>query len=101
MEILNLVQYTANDMDTAELKREFGADLTFWGGGIETQKTLPTGSVQDVIDETKKQLDILMPGGGFVFARSTPSSGARRSRTSSPCGTPSVSTASTVRLRRG
>ena len=52
-----------------ELKREFGADLTFWGGGMETQKTLPSGSVQDVIDETRKQLDSLMPGGGFVFAQ--------------------------------
>ena len=69
VEILNPVQYTARNMDTAELKAEFGTDLTFWGGGMETQKTLPSGSVQDVIDETRRQLDILMPGGGFVFAQ--------------------------------
>ncbi len=69
VEILNPLQYTAEDMDPATLKREFGKELTFWGGGIETQKVLPYGSVQDVIDETKKQLDILMPGGGFVFAQ--------------------------------
>ena len=68
VEILNPVQYTAAGMDPAELKREFGADLTFWGGGLETQKTLPSGSVLEVVEETRKQLDILMPGGGFVFA---------------------------------
>jgi len=69
VEILDPIQYTAKNMDSAELKREFGADLTFWGGGLETQKTLPSGSVQEVIDETRKQLDIMMPGGGFVFAQ--------------------------------
>lgn len=68
VEILNPVQYTAAGMDSVELKQEFGRDLTFWGGGIETQNTLPRGSVQDVVDETRRQLDILMPGGGFVFA---------------------------------
>ena len=69
VEILNPVQYTAAGMDAAELKQEFGQDLTFWGGGLETQKTLPSGTVQNVIDETRKQLDVLMPGGGFVFAQ--------------------------------
>lgn len=68
VEILNPVQYTAAGMDPVELKAEFGADLTFWGGGIETQKTLPAGAVRDVVAETRKQLDILMPGGGFVFS---------------------------------
>jgi len=68
VEILNPVQYTAAGMDTVQLKREFGRDITFWGGGIETQKTLPSGSVEDVIAETRRQLDILMPDGGFVFA---------------------------------
>ena len=69
VEILNPVQYTAAGMDPGALKREFGRDITFWGGGLETQRTLPSGSVQDVVDETRKQLDILMPGGGFVFAQ--------------------------------
>lgn len=69
VEILNPVQYTAEGMDPALLKREFGRDITFWGGGLETQRTLPSGSVQDVIDETRRQLSILMPGGGFVFAQ--------------------------------
>ena len=53
VEILNPVQYTAKGMDPAELKQEFGADITFWGGGLETQKTLPLGSVEDVIAETR------------------------------------------------
>ncbi len=69
VEILNPVQYTAAGMDPGELKREFGRDITFWGGGLETQRTLPSGTVQDVVDETRKQLDIFMPGGGFVFAQ--------------------------------
>ncbi len=68
VEILNPVQYTAADMDTQLLKREFGKELTFWGGGLETQKILPTGTVGQVVEETRRQLDILMPGGGFVFA---------------------------------
>ncbi|MDC7235627.1 MAG: uroporphyrinogen decarboxylase family protein [Spirochaetales bacterium] len=69
VEILNPIQYTAEDMDPATLKKEFGKDLTFWGGGMETQKIMPMGTVQEVKDETRRQLDILMPGGGFVFAQ--------------------------------
>jgi len=69
VEILNPLQYTASDMDAAELKREFGNDLVFWGGGIETQQILPFGTVQEVKDEVKRMLEILMPGGGFVFAQ--------------------------------
>jgi uroporphyrinogen decarboxylase len=69
VEILNPLQYTANDMDPATLKKEFGKDLTFWGGGIETQNIMPFGSVQDVKDECRKQMDILMGDGGFVFAQ--------------------------------
>ena len=68
IEILNPVQYTAAEMDPVALKKEFGADLTFWGGGIDTQQILPTGTVQEVRDETRRMLDIFMPGGGYVFA---------------------------------
>ncbi|VGO22021.1 uroporphyrinogen decarboxylase family protein [Pontiella sulfatireligans] len=68
VEILNPVQYTAADMDPAALKTEFGNDLTFWGGGIDTQKVLPAGTAQEVKDEVKRMLDIFMPGGGYVFA---------------------------------
>lgn len=67
IDILNPVQYTASDMDLKDLKREFGKDICFWGGGIDTQEVLSKGSPQRVRDEVKKNLDIMAPGGGFVF----------------------------------
>ena len=54
-------------MDSAELKREFGKDLVFWGGGVDTQNVLGTGTPQQVREDVKRRLDDLMPGGGFVF----------------------------------
>lgn len=68
VDILNPVQYSAADMDLAELKKLYGKDLIFWGGGIDTQEILNKGSVQQVEDEVKKNIDILAPGGGFVFS---------------------------------
>ncbi len=67
-DILNPVQVSANGMNTRELKAEFGKDLVFWGGGVDTQRVLPYGKPQDVIDEVKRRIDDLAPGGGFVFA---------------------------------
>jgi uroporphyrinogen decarboxylase len=67
IDILNPVQISAADMDPAVLKRDFGTAITFWGGGIDTQRTLATGSVQDVRDEVKRMIGILAPGGGYVF----------------------------------
>ncbi len=55
-------------MDTRELKREFGRDLVFWGGGVDTQHVLGFGTPGQVRDEVRRRLDDLMPGGGFVFA---------------------------------
>ncbi len=68
VDILNPVQYTANHMDLAQLKRDFGSDLCFWGGGVDTQRTLPFGTPQEVSDEVKRCIDIMAPGGGFVFS---------------------------------
>lgn len=68
LDILNPVQFTAAGMDLKELKRDFGDVLTFWGGGVDTQSTLNNGSPQKVADEVKRIIDILAPGGGFVFA---------------------------------
>ncbi|MDC7227240.1 MAG: uroporphyrinogen decarboxylase family protein [Spirochaetales bacterium] len=68
IEILNPVQYTAAEMDPVMLKREFGADLTFWGGGVDTQTILPRGTADEVSEEVKRMLELFMPGGGFVFA---------------------------------
>lgn len=68
LDILNPVQFTAAGMDLKELKRNFGDVLTFWGGGVDTQSTLNNGTPQQVTDEVKRIIDILAPGGGFVFA---------------------------------
>ena len=68
LDILNPVQFTAAGMDLKELKRDFGDVLTFWGGGVDTQSTLNNGNPQKVADEVKRIIDILAPGGGFVFA---------------------------------
>jgi uroporphyrinogen decarboxylase len=67
-DILNPVQVSAKGMDPARLKREFGKDIVFWGGGIDTQRTLPFGTPEEVEDEVKRRIDELGPGGGFVFA---------------------------------
>lgn len=67
VDIINPVQFNAKGMDAFELKKDFGKDLTFWGGGVDTQRILPTGTVQEVKDCVKRQLEILAPGGGFVF----------------------------------
>jgi uroporphyrinogen decarboxylase len=67
-DILNPVQTNAEGMDPEGLKREFGSELTFWGGGIETQTTLPNASVDEIKDTVRKRVEILGRGGGFVFA---------------------------------
>lgn len=69
VDILNPIQVSANGMDTGELKREFGEELVFWGGGCDTQRVLPFGSPEDVKEEVKRRLDDLAPGGGFVFCQ--------------------------------
>jgi len=66
-DILNPVQCSAADMDAGRLKREFGRDLVFWGGGVDTQRTLPFGTPSDVRTEVRQRLAMFSPGGGFVF----------------------------------
>jgi len=68
VEILNPIQYSAAGMDLATLKKEYGTDMVLWGGGIDTQEILNKGSVQQVKEEIKRNIEILAPGGGFVFA---------------------------------
>ncbi len=68
VDILNPVQYTANGMQLDRLKRDFGSDLVFWGGGIDTKQILPFGTPGEVRDEVRRVIDIMAPGGGFVFA---------------------------------
>jgi hypothetical protein len=66
-DILNPVQISAEGMDPQWLKKEFGPDIVFWGGGINTQKTLPFGTPDEVYREVQKNIAIFSPGGGFVF----------------------------------
>jgi uroporphyrinogen decarboxylase len=69
VDILNPVQVNAKDMDSNDLKREFGKDLTFWGGGIDTQSAFDERHTPDEVRaDVRRRLDDLMPGGGFVFA---------------------------------
>ncbi len=67
IDILNPVQVSAAGMDTKELKRRFGKDLTFWGGGVDTQHVLPRGTPAEVKAEVRRRIDDLAPGGGFIF----------------------------------
>ncbi len=66
-EIFNPVQTNAYQMEPERLKKEFGKDITFWGGGIDTRTVLNNGTPQQVIDQVKKRVDTFAPGGGFVF----------------------------------
>jgi uroporphyrinogen decarboxylase len=67
VDILNPVQVAAAGMDTRELKRKFGKDLSFWGGGCDTQKVLPYGTPAEVRAEVERRIGDLAPEGGFVF----------------------------------
>jgi hypothetical protein len=66
-DILNPVQCSASCMAPEELKEEFGDRVTFWGGGVDTQKTLPFGTAEDVRNEVSSRLKIFGEGGGYVF----------------------------------
>jgi len=66
-DVLNPVQCSALGMDPRTLKREFGQNIVFWGGGVDTQKTLPFGTPEEVYREVRERIDIFSPGGGFVF----------------------------------
>lgn len=68
IQILNPVQTSAKGMSPEFLKREFGKDIVFWGGGCDTQKILPFGTLEEVENDVKKRIDIFAPKGGFVFA---------------------------------
>jgi len=55
-------------MDPQRLKEEFGKDFTFWGGGVNTQTTLPFGKPEEVKEEVRRLIETFKRGGGFVFA---------------------------------
>ena len=66
-DIFNPVQCSAKGMDARTLKSNYGGQLVFWGGGVDTQKTLPFGTPQEVRDQVRERIEIFGPGGGFVF----------------------------------
>jgi uroporphyrinogen decarboxylase len=69
VDILNPWQVNCTGMgDTKRFKKEFGRDITIWGGSCDTQHILPFGTPQQVRDETKRRIEDLAPGGGFIFA---------------------------------
>lgn len=67
IEIFNPVQTNARQMEPEFLKKEFGQDCTFWGGGVETVGTLNNGTPEQVREQVLERLEIMLAGGGFVF----------------------------------
>jgi uroporphyrinogen decarboxylase len=68
VDILNPVHITASAMEPLQLKKDFGKDIVFWGGGIDTQDVLPNGTPQQIKDHIKQNIEALATGGGFVFS---------------------------------
>jgi uroporphyrinogen decarboxylase len=68
IDVLSPVQVGGEGTDTGELKKRFGRDLTFWGGGVDTQHVLPHGTPAEVAAEVRRRIEDLAPGGGFVFS---------------------------------
>ena len=66
-DIINPVQCSAAGMDPKHLKEKYGDKLTFWGGGVDTQKTLPFGTPEEVKVEVRERLEIFTESGGYVF----------------------------------
>ena len=67
IEIINPVQTNAKDMEPEKLKKEFGNDVTFWGGGADTRVVLNRGTPEEVKSHVLERLKIFSKGGGFVF----------------------------------
>jgi len=66
-DILNPVQTGAAGMAPQTLKEQYGDRIVFWGGGIDTQKTLPFGTPEEIREEVARNLEVFAPGGGYVF----------------------------------
>ena len=67
LDAINPVQFNCVDMELPRLKREFGKELTFWGGGCDTREVLPRGTPEQIRRHVREQVAILAPEGGFVF----------------------------------
>jgi uroporphyrinogen decarboxylase len=67
VDALNPIQRSAAKMDIAAMKREFGSELAFWGGGIDVQQVLPTATAEEIEREVRYSIETLGAGGGYVF----------------------------------
>ena len=67
LDIINPVQFTCTDMELLKLKKEFGKDLVFWGGGCDTRAILPNGTPAEVKRHVYENIETMSVGGGFVF----------------------------------
>lgn len=67
LDAINPVQITCRGMDAAGLKRDFGHQLTFWGGGCDTREIVTQGTPAQVREHVRRQMDVWRPGGGYVF----------------------------------
>jgi uroporphyrinogen decarboxylase len=67
LDALNPVQTTSANMEPEKLKKEFGTDITFWGGGSNTRDVLPYKSPAEVAEDVKRRVEVFSKGGGFVF----------------------------------
>ncbi|MBS3765783.1 hypothetical protein KGY71_04605 [Candidatus Bipolaricaulota bacterium] len=68
VDILNPIQVGAANMAPEKLKSEFGREITFWGGGVDTQNVLSFGTPEEVRDDVKRRIEAFAPGGGYVFS---------------------------------
>ena len=66
-DVINPVQTLCHNMEAERLKKDFGKDITFWGGGADTRTILNHGTPQQVKDDVRRRIEIFAPGGGFVF----------------------------------
>jgi hypothetical protein len=67
IDILNPVQCSATGMEPEQLKANFGDQIVFWGGGVDTQRVLPFATPAEVREQVLRRCEIFAPGGGFVF----------------------------------
>ena len=67
-DILNPVQTNSRGMDPEELKREFGKDIVFWGGGVDTTSVINRGTPDEIRRDVLRRCEIFSKDGGFVFA---------------------------------
>lgn len=67
VQAFNPIQTDAADMDPAIIKRDFGKEITFWGGGSDTHSVLFKGTPEEVVEDARRRIQIMAPGGGFVF----------------------------------